>query len=181
MGAKVAVEVAGAREVTIRDAVGAGVTLLDRKTSGGRTFVENTCCGKFQIAGPQPVIAKQLDTEGGGVRIVNQGSPLSILGLKTEGIATIIDNRQGARTDVFGGLVYMVREGAGAEPPAFLNSDSWLSAAFAEESLRATSRYNVYVSQGTVANTRTIDVNGFPKRGFGRFVPNLTAEPDKQP
>jgi hypothetical protein len=180
MGPKVAVELSGAREVTIRDAVGAGVTLLDRKTSGGRAFVENTCCGKFQIAGPQPVIAKQLNTEGGGTRITNLGSPFSILGLKTEGITTVIDNRQGARTDVFGGLIYMVREASGTEPPAFINTDSWLSAAFAEESLRPTSRYNVYVSHGPEAPDRAVSVEGFPKRGFGRFVPNLTVAPESQ-
>jgi hypothetical protein len=180
MGLRTAVELSGAREITIRDAVGAGVTLLDRKTSGGRAFIENTCCGKFQFAGPQPVIAKQLDTEGPNVRITNLGAPLSILGLKTEGIATVVDNKQGARTDVFGGLIYMVRDGAGPETPAFMNTDSWFSAAFAEESLREASRYSVYVAQESAAGSHAIDVSGFPERGFGRFVPNLIVTPDSQ-
>lgn len=178
-GAQLAVEVSGARDVTMKDVVSAGVTLLDRKETGGRVFIEDVCCGRMQIAGSQPVLARQFDTEGGGVRILNVGSPLWILGLKTEGICTIVENRQGAHTDIFGGLVYMVRDNPGTAPPALHNVDSWLAASFAEESLRASSRYSVFLSHESPGGTRTIDVNGFPERGFGRFVPSIAAVPDR--
>jgi hypothetical protein len=179
-GLKVAVELAGRRDVTIRDAIGAGVVLLDRKYDGGRAFLENTCCGKLQTTGPAPVFAKQLNTEGGGSgRISNVGSPLWILGLKTEGVTTVIDNRAGARTNVFGGLIYMVRNGADRSVPAFRNTDSWLAASIVEESLRPNSRYSVYVAQESSGRKRDIVPSDFPARGYGRFIPGLMVSPDQ--
>jgi hypothetical protein len=178
MGAQLALEVSGGRDVIIQDVVSAGVTLLDRKQDGGRVFIEDVCCGRMQIAGPRPVLARQFDTEGGGVRILNVGSPLQILGLKTEGISTIVENRQGAHTDIFGGLVYMVRDNPATAVPALHNVDSWLAASFAEESLRANSRYSVYLAQEGPAGTKTLNVDGFPERGFGRFVPSIAAAPN---
>ena len=173
MGQQLALELSGAREIIVRDVVAAGVTLLDRKATGGRLFIENVCCGRLRVAGPAPVVARQLDTEGAGVRIENVGAPLAILGLKTEGIATILDNRAGGHADIFGGLVYMVRDPSGDPVPAFRNADSWLAAAFAEESLRPTSRYRLYLAGVPAAN--------FPERGFGRVVPNLVATPERAP
>jgi len=177
LGTKVAIEISGARDVTVRDAVSAGVTIVDRKADGGRVFLENSCCGKLRTTGARPVFARQLDTEGGGVRILNVGSPLWILGLKTEGVSTIVENREGARTDLFGGLVYMVRDHADKAVPAFVNSGSWFHAAFVEESLRAASRYRTYIAQQLPNGVETIDATQFPARGFGRFVPSLTVTP----
>lgn len=173
MGDQLAIEAAGNRDVAIRDVVSAGVTLLDRKAGGGRVFLEDVCCGKILTAGPAPLFARQLDTEGGGVRIANSGSPLSVLGLKTEGINTIVDNSSGALTDIFGGLVYMVRDGADASVPAFRNNGASLSASFAEESLRSGSRYAIYVGRGSGDARPPVAVTDFPERGFGRFVPGL--------
>lgn len=178
-GLRTAVEHAGQREIVLRDIVGAGVTLLDRRPSGGSAFIENTCCGRFQFAGAAGIYARQLDTEGGGVRILNRGSPLWILGLKSEGIATLIDNRDGAKTEIFGGLIYMVRERTKPDTPAFINTNAWLSASIVEESLRASSRYDVFLSQRsgrTPADRPAVD---FPARGLGRFLPNLLATPDQ--
>jgi len=157
--------------------VSAGVTLLDRKAEGGRVFLEDVCCGRMQIAGPRPVLARQFDTEGGGVRILNVGSPLWILGLKTEGVSIILDNSAGGHSDIFGGLVYVVRDGADATIPAFHNTDSWLAASFAEESLRAASRYQIYIGPTGDSQRSSIPVTGFPQRGLGRFVPTLIDEP----
>ena len=129
------------------------------------------CCGRILLAGAKPVIARQFDTEGGGVRIVDKGAPLSILGLKTEGVSIILDNSAGAHTDIFGGLVYMVR--TGPPVPAFSNDGGWLSACFAEESLRPGSRYEVYLAD----QSRSIAADTFPSRGLAHFVPDLTAAP----
>ena len=172
-GHQLAIALSGPRDMLVRDVVAAGVDLMDRKATGGRLYIQDVCCGRMQIAGPQPVQAEQFDTEGGGVRIVNLGSPLRLLGLKTEGIATILDNRAGAHSDIFGGLVYMVREGHPL--PAFLNKDGWLSASFAEESLRPNSHYDIYLAGGRIHAAET-----FPARGLGRFVPDLTDSPGVQ-
>jgi hypothetical protein len=173
-GDQLAVEVSGARDVVLRDIVSAGVGLLDRKPEGGRVFLEDVCCGRMRVAGPRPVAARQFDTEGGGTRIVNQGTWLTIEGLKTEGICTIVDNRDGAQTDIFGGLVYMVRDPQGADVPAFRNQSARLSAAFAEEVLQGSHRYDVYLEQDGMP--RAVAASTFPPRGLGRFVPDLTAD-----
>ncbi len=175
-GDQLAVEVSGSRDVVLRDIISAGVKLLDRKQAGGRVFIENTCCGEITIAGPRPVQALQLDTEGGRVRIVNQGSPLSIVGLKTEGVSTIVDNRNGARTDIFGGLVYMVRDPGSNDVPAFRNAGSRLSASFAEEALRSASRYRVYLEDDTANGPHAVAAADFPERGLGRFVSSLSSD-----
>ena len=176
-GDQLAIDVSGSRDVLVRDVVAAGVMLLDRKPSGGRVFLEDVCCGRIQVAGPRAVLARQLDTEGGGVRITNLGSPVWVLGLKTEGVCTIVDNRDGARTDIFGGLIYMVHDSDGDAVPAFRNSRANLSASFAEESLRSGSRYSVYLADE--AGVPLIRPSAFPARGFGRLVPDLTVGPDQ--
>ncbi|MFV3129072.1 glycosyl hydrolase family 28-related protein [Niveispirillum sp. KHB5.9] len=182
LGEQVAIELSGTRDIVMRDIVTAGTTMLDRKVGGGKAFLENMCCGLLRITGAQPVFARQFNSEGTTTRIINRGSPLSILGLKTEGVCTVLDNREGARSDIFGGLVYVVRDGAPATVPTFINSSSWLSASFIEESLRTGSRYQVYVGRdatvGLASTLRAaIPVSGFPQRGYGRFIPNLVDVP----
>jgi hypothetical protein len=179
-GAQLAVEVTGKRDVVLKDIVSAGVTLLNRRAPGGRVFLEDVCCGRMEIAGPDAVVARQFDTEGAGIRITDKGSPLSILGLKTEGISTIVEASDGAVADIFGGLVYMVRDPQGAPPPAFHAAGGRLTASFAEEVLRPANRYRTFLTQDGTAST---DAEVFPERGLGRFViglgGNRTAEPSQ--
>ena len=152
----------------LRDIVTAGTSLLYRKPNGGRVFIEDVCCGALRIAGPAPVIARQLDTEGDGTRIVNDGGNLAVLGLKTEGDCTVLENRNGGRGTVLGGLLYIVRD---ADPriPAFRDSGAGLSASFVEESLRPGSHYAVYAQ----SPGRRVRASEFPSRGSGRIVPWL--------
>jgi hypothetical protein len=170
LGDQLAVEVSGARDVVLRDIVTAGTSLLERKPSGGRVFIEDTCCGALHIAGPQPVIARQLDTEGGGTRIVNDGGNLAVLGLKTEGDCTVLDDRNGAHATILGGLLYIVGD-ADPNVPAFRVQSGGMNASFVEESLRPDSHYSVYL-QGSAPDIRAAD---FPPRGDGRIVPWLVS------
>jgi hypothetical protein len=170
MGHQLAVELAGTRSLVLRDIVTAGTDLLDRRETGGAAFIEDVCCGPLHIAGPAPVQAVQLDTEGNGVRIDVHGAPMSILGLKTEGIATALRATDGARVDVVGGLIYLVQDSA-APPPAFITDHSHLVASYAEEALRAGARYQLHLSSSSL-NVRAQDL---PPRGLGRFAPSLLA------
>ena len=172
LGDQLAVQVTAPRDVTLRDIVTAGTSLLDRSPHGGRVFIEDVCCGKLRIAGPAAVYARQLDTEGGDTRILNNGSPLTILGLKTEGDGIVLDNRDGAQSAILGGLLYVVHD-ANPEIPAFRNSGSTLLAAFLEESFRPASRYTIYVQDPDTSMQHT--AAEFPTRGYGRIVPWLTA------
>jgi len=168
LGEQLAVQVSARRDVTLRDVVSAGTSLLDRSAQGGAVFLEDVCCGALRIAGPSPVYARQLDTEGGEVRIANDGSPLTILGLKTEGDGTVIENRNGARSQILGGLLYIVRD-ADPKIPAFVNTNGELLASFVEESFRPASRYTVYLRD----RDREVRAAEFPARGHGRIVPWL--------
>ncbi len=172
LGDQLAVQVTARRDVMLRDIVTAGTSLLDRGANGGRVFIEDVCCGAMKIAGSSPVYARQLDTEGGDTRIINDGAPLTILGLKTEGDCTVLDNRNGARSTVLGGLVYIVHD-ADATIPAFRNANSSLQATFVEESLRPASRYAIYLQDPTAQ--REVRADDFPARGYGRIVPWLVA------
>ncbi|WP_445682834.1 glycosyl hydrolase family 28-related protein [Radicibacter daui] len=178
-GLQVGVELSGSRDIVLRDVVSAGVTMLDRRATGGQAFLDNMCCGLLRITGSQPVFARQFDSEGTTTRIINQGSPLVILGLKTEGVTTILDNQAGARSEIFGGLIYVVRDGADASVPAFRNVGSWLSATLVEESLRSGSRYQTYIGRSPDDPQGSLPVTGFPARGYGRFVPGLQDAPSQ--
>jgi hypothetical protein len=171
LGDQLAVQQTASRELVLRDIVTAGTSLLQRGPGGGRAFIEDMCCGTMHIAGPAPVYAEQFDTEGGGGnRIVNDGSPLVVLGIKTEGDCTVLDNRQGAHSTILGGLLYIVGD-ANPDVPAFRNSGGWLQASFIEESFRAASRYSIYLDD--VSAHREIPASDFPARRFGRIVPLL--------
>ncbi len=170
LGDQLAVQQTAARDLVLRDIVTAGTSLLLRGPSGGRAFIEDVCCGTMHIGGPAPVVARQFDTEGGGNRIVNDGSPLVVLGIKTEGDGTVIDNHPGAHSSVLGGLLYVVHD-ANPDVPAFRNLGGSLQASFIEESFSAASRYRIYLDD-TSAH-RAVPASDFPPRRFGRVVPRL--------
>ena len=170
LGDQLAVQATAHRDVTLRDTVTGGTSLLDRNAAGGRIFLEDVCCGGFRIAGPEPVYARQFDGEGDVTRIVNDGSPLVVLGIKTEGNFTVLDNRNGARTQILGGLLYVVQD-ANPPVPAFVNSHSTLLASFLEESFRSASRYAVYLQDRDTS--LVVRPSSFPARGYGRIVPWL--------
>ena len=172
LGDQLAVQVTARRDVTLRDVVTAG-TSVERAAGGGRMFIEDICCGSLHFAGPAPVYARQLDTEGGGERIVNDGSPLAILGLKSEGDCVVLDNRGGGEAEILGGLVYIVQD---ADPaiPLFRNAGGNLLASFIEESFRPASHYTIYV-QDPLTHRNIPAIAASSPRGYGRLVPWLTA------
>jgi len=172
LGDQLAVQVTARRDVTLRDVVTAG-TSVDRGAAGGRMFIEDFCCGSLHFAGPSPVYARQLDTEGAGTRIVNDGSPLAVLGLKTEGDCVVLENRAGADTLILGGLVYVVQN-ADPNVPAFRNAGGRLLASFVEESFRAASHYSIYV-QDPLTGSEVPAIAASEPRGYGRLVPWLAA------
>jgi len=104
-------------DVTLRDVVSAGTSLLNRSPEGGAVLRENVCCGALRVAGPSKVYACQLITEGAATtRNTNDASPPMILGLKTEGDASCRTTANGSHSAILGGLVYVVRD-AGLKIP----------------------------------------------------------------
>jgi len=59
--------------------------------------------------------------------IINDGGQFWVLGLKTEYLSTKIVNRNGAKTEVLGGLMYPVHSVTDESLPMFVNEESDLS------------------------------------------------------
>ncbi len=174
LGDQVAVEAAGSAPLYLRDVVGAGVTTLLRPAGGGKAFMDNTCCGTVSVAGSQGVWARQLNTEGPGVRIANIGAPLWILGIKTEQDCTVLDNKAGAHSEILGGLLYIT--GAAADPsiPAFRNTDSHILLSYGEESFNTHATYAIHLLDTEKGVVKTINSNYLPKRNTGRMAPEIS-------
>src|SRR6185437_9429797 len=51
LGDQLAVDQTAQRDVTLRDIVTAGTSLLNRSAGGGRVFIEDVCCGSLRLAG----------------------------------------------------------------------------------------------------------------------------------
>ncbi len=93
----------------------------------GDLFIENAG-GKFRFGKHQRVWGRQLNPETKGIpEIVNDGATLWILGLKTEYLSTQIVNRNGARTELLGGLMYPVHAVNDETLPMFINENSDIS------------------------------------------------------
>jgi hypothetical protein len=174
-GPQVAIAVGADRTVLLKDIVGAGVTTLDRQAGGGAAFVEDTCCGLMHVVGQRLVVARQFNSEGGGVRALNSGGNLSIIGLKTEGFCTAVQTEANGRTEVLGGLLYVVVPPTGPDRPAFVTHDAALAATFAEESLVASSHYRLYLAATQGGASRETSAASMPSRDLGRLVPLLLA------
>jgi len=74
-------------------------------TDTGDLFVEDVCGGPWEIRN-QRVWARQLNAEQPTTKIVNDGGQLWILGLKTERPGTLIETRNGGKTELLGGFCY---------------------------------------------------------------------------
>lgn len=173
-GAQLAIRHAGARPLLLRDIVSAGAILLDRIAQGGPAAVENVCCGPMRVAGPAPVTARQFDTEGGGVRVENAGAKLSIIGLKTEQESTVVRTTRGGRTDIIGGLVYLVVAPSSQPLPIFVSQDSQVTASFAEEILQRGHGYRVYLHDDADGRIEDTAADTMPARGLGHIAATLS-------
>jgi hypothetical protein len=162
----------GSRQLIVRDIWSpmAESVVVDRQSGGGELFVENICCGRIIGAGKRDIQARQLNTEGATTpRIVVDGTPLSILGLKTEMAATIIDARNGAVAEVLGGLLYPVRP-VPATLPAFRLNDAQMLLAYAESGYSPGMTYTVQIDDRRRGSSQLVNADRFPPRTRGRVV-----------
>jgi len=95
----------------------------------GPVFIEDVV-GRWFRFNRQDVWARQFNPEGDGTHILNDGGTVWILGLKTEGGGTLIETRNGGRTEVLGGFSYTV--GRIDPSPMFLIDNARASISFAE-------------------------------------------------
>lgn len=176
-GDQVGVSFSAAAPLTLQDIANMGVTLVDRAPQGGPVFLENVCCSYFRFKGPAGVWARQLNTEGDGVRIVNDGAPLNILGLKTEQHGLILETRGDGQSEVFGGLIYAVKRFED-DKAAFHVAEGRFVATYAEEVFDWRAAWPTHVSYETPDGLRRIKPSKLPRRGPlpGRMVGQIDLE-----
>jgi len=118
------------------------------KPGHGDFFIEDMCA-RFDISGGN-TWARQLNTEGGSTPVptdprgtyvpgydlllIENGS-LWILGLKTEGDATLVTARKGSKVEVVGGLIY-ANKAYRPEKQWFINDESSISFTLGENVIR---------------------------------------------
>lgn len=160
-----------------QDIAAGGIKFLERSSTGGEAFLENITTSGISVAGPAGIWIRQLNTEGGGVRITNAGAPLWILGSKTEQNMTLLLNSDGARTEIMGGFVYMVHF---KEPqrPYLINRNGEISASLAEEAFFPYTAYGTFLDS-TIGDRQTeVRATDFPVRHHtGRIAPQLSTDP----
>jgi hypothetical protein len=175
-GSQVGFDHVGARSVWLRDYIGAGVS-THRRSTGGTLILENTL-GPLNVSGPNAVSASQLNIEGQGVLIKNSGTPLSILGLKVEQNATVVENRAKGRTEIIGGLLYMVFPPTTPKPAMINYEGGHIFAAYAESAYRPAAVYTDHMVQVESCQTRTVvRADDLPVRGMARISPGRTLQP----
>jgi hypothetical protein len=150
--------------------------MVNRFAEGGPVFGENIAAGYVYVAGPAGAWLRQLDTEGHGVRIQNNGSPLWMLGVKSEQTNTLAQTTNGGATEVVGALVYRVF-GTDPQRPLFVNVDGRLAASYAEEAFRSDAFYSVHLDSDVGGEHRVVRAEQLPRRGdIARMVPNLSTD-----
>jgi hypothetical protein len=114
---------------------------------GGNTWFLNDVEGGagWNLTKGQHIYARQFNVETSTTKVVNDGATLWILGIKTERAGTVVESRNGASTEILGGLLYPARA-VPAGQPGFLSVDSKQSLSFSVSANAAKNRYNPLIS-----------------------------------
>jgi len=143
--------------------------------SGPVFFEDMQTCGIFRST---KVWARQLDPEACAKppapafnpKIINDGSDVWILGIKTERPATIVETKNGGRTELLGGLMYPV-EAVPSDMPAFINRDSSHSLSFVIKADNVAASHQVIIQETRGGDTRQLMKGQVPPRGQGAMMP----------
>jgi hypothetical protein len=176
---QLSLEQGSTRPLVVLDGVySTGAIMLNQTATGGAVFLSNVSSGgKNVLSGTGTVTAVQLNMEQCDVCMTNNGVDLNILGEKSEGDVTVVA-ATGGRTQVLGGLIYIVVTNPSPTKPAFTVNNAIMTASFVEEAYSDTTNYEYYLSE-TLSGTTTLTPDtqtGFIPRdpgSWGRVVPWL--------
>ncbi|WP_017663385.1 PA14 domain-containing protein [Baaleninema simplex] len=159
--------------LTVRNVLTSSGEAYRNSVTGGKVFLEDVTMSGWEFD-RQQVWARQLNVELPTTNIINDGSDLWILGLKTEKEGSVLENRNGGRTEILGGLIYP--SGGGdripVDRPAFINTDSQLTVAGVGESRYGVGSYEILVEETRNGVTKQILNNfSFSQRGTGILFP----------
>ncbi len=139
--------------------------------NSGALFVEDTASnGPWRFNAPQDVWARQFNPEGHFINptqplLSKTGGRLWVLGLKTEGENTVLEQRGGA-VEVLGGLLYPSKPVPAQDRPAFLCRDAACRFGFVDAGERVNGQLEGYTllvrdeHQGTVSDVLRFGTSG---------------------
>ncbi len=128
----------------------------------------------YFFAKGQQIWARQLDPEKNVTKIVNDGAVFWVLGLKSEVKSTVVETRNGGRTEILGGLNYPSLPGQGPQE-MFRIIDSAMTAVIGEAGYNR--RFDTLVQETRNGETRTLKQGEAPARSGGGMLPLFTANP----
>lgn len=159
-------ENSGARTVALTD-----IHISASPIRGGNTWFLNDIEGGagWNFTTGQRIYARQFNTEQSATKVVNNGATLWILGIKTENVGTVVESRNGASTEILGGLLYPSAP-VPAGRPGFLSVDSKQSFNFSVSAHTAKNRYDPLISTTVAGKEMHLKPPSGPG-GFGSRVP----------
>jgi len=122
------IEIDTQRTIVFRSVSDCDLTMTS-KAEGGELFFEDFVTHNLKLRN-QKVWARQLNVENEGTHVVNDHSDLWILGYKTERGGTLLETREGGRSEILGGFSYTTT--AGKLAPMFVNDNASVFTFFSE-------------------------------------------------
>jgi Pectate lyase superfamily protein len=150
--------------------------LLDvtgKMTGSGDVFIEDVGGGDWHF-GKQNIWARQFNVENAGTHITNDGGNLWILGLKTERGGTLIETKNGGRTELLGGLAYTTTSAPDGtqDHPMLINNESFVSITLGEINYGGGLNYRTYIRETRGGITHNFPSNKLPNYlGSGKHIP----------
>jgi hypothetical protein len=122
----------------------------------GELFLEDVNIEPLYVQPGQNVYARQLNNEYGGTKIVNNGGNLVILGLKTERAGTVIESKNGANTELLGGVINPAHmfTAEDKQKAAFVNNNSSQSLVYRLIAYNPSQNYDIQVEETRNGETR---------------------------
>jgi hypothetical protein len=149
--------------------IGGGAQVaFSNQPGAGPVFIENVSCNRMEFNNTQ-AWCRQLNPEeakkANSLHVINNGSKLWILGLKTESEGTIIKTVNNGFTEMLGGFQFLWNDSA---TPAFINTESSISLSYITTNA---CNYTNHVVETRDGITRTVTKADLPRRWKGSAVP----------
>jgi hypothetical protein len=154
-GYGVKVDHRSARPVAIKN----GFYQYFSNASAGDLYLEDVGIEPLVIQPSQHVWARQFNNEYGGTKVVNNGGTLWLMGMKTERGGTVVETKNGGRTEFLGTLLYPSRAIAQDEP-AFISRDSQVALIYGQNVYCPNCGYAIQVEETRNGQTRQLKHSG---------------------
>ena len=159
------VEHHGSRPIVVKDAF----VTYSSSPGAGNLYMDDVEVGSFVVQGGQNLWARQLNVEGNGTKIANQGGNVWVLGFKSEGTGINVDTSQAGQSEILGSLIYP----ATAVSPtdiAFRSSNANSSYLYSESVYCAGCGYTVQVQETCSGRTAQVTSNASTSFRMPLFV-----------